>query len=89
MRDVQPEKIFDLAGENNYGNAACEADNYWVGNKFDEGPELGKPHDHENYPGHDSCEHQSVDAVLLDNAVQNYNECTGGAAYLDPASSKK
>lgn len=57
LRDVEPEKIFDLAGEYNDGYSACEPYNDRVGNKFDEGAELGKAHDHEDDAGHDGGQH--------------------------------
>ena len=80
---LQAKQVLDLARKDDHGDAAREADDHGVWNELDRASELREAHDDEEYARHQRRHRESVDAVLLDNAVDNHHKCAGRPSDLD------
>ena len=78
----EAEQILDLRGEDRHGDTAGETDDDRVGNEFDDRPQAEESQQDQEYARHDRGDGQSLDAVLLDDAIDDHDECTCGAADL-------
>ena len=79
---AQAEKVLDLTREDDHGDAAREADDHGVRNELDHAAELRDAHHDQHDAGHERRDDQSVDAVLLHDAVHDDDERAGRAADL-------
>ncbi len=80
---AQSQEVLDLAREDYHRDAARESHYDGVRNELDRRPELRDSHHDQDYPRHEGRDYQSIDAVLLDDAVDDDDERPGRAADLD------
>jgi hypothetical protein len=70
----EPEQVFHLARENDHGDSAREPGDDGVWNELDDSAELRGAEDDEEHTGHDRGDEESVDPILLDDAVHDHDE---------------
>ena len=85
---MQTEEVFDLGGEDGDGDTAGESYHNRVGDIFDDGAEMEQTEEHQEGTRHEGGNGQSLDAVLLDDAVDDDDKRTGRSAYLHLAATE-
>lgn len=85
----QPEEVFDLGAEDQYGDARGETHRDGIRDELDRRAEPGQAHRQQHDAGHDRADRQIGDAVFGDDPINNHDECTGRSADLDPRTSER
>src|ERR1051326_8127646 len=71
---LEPEGGVDLLASDQNRDTGGEANRHRMGNELDGRPETSHAQYHEDHAGHDCCDRQAIDAVLLDDAVDDDDE---------------
>ena len=86
--DVQSEKVLNLGRENNQSDAAREPDSEWIGDELQQRSQPGKTHNDEKKARHGSRHREPIITVLLNDAVNDDDECSRRTSDLHPAASE-
>ena len=84
----QAEEVFYLGREDGHGDTARKSHDDGIGDILDDGSQPQEAEHDEEGTGHERGDGQSLDAVLLDDAVDDDDERSCGAADLDAAASE-
>ncbi len=85
---LKTEKILDLRGEDEDGDAVGETDRDRTGDIPDDRSHPRSAHENENKAGHHGADRQIGQAVLLDDPVDDDDKGAGGPADLHPRTSQ-
>ena len=85
----QPEKVLDLRGKNNHGNAGREAGGHGIGDELDQSPQPEHAHEDHDCPGHDRGGGQAGVAVMGGNVADDHNEGARRPADLHAAAAQR
>ncbi len=88
--DTETEKVVHLSGENSQRNTCRKAHNDRVGNELDDVSQFEQAHNNEQYARHNHGDKQTCQTVLLNDTVDDDNECARRSANLHfaPAESR-
>ena len=84
----QTEEILDLSGEDGYGDTAGETYHDRIRDVLDDGTESEQSEEHQEETCHQRCDGQSLESILLDDAVDDDDECSCRSADLHFASAE-
>ena len=87
--EAKAEHIRHLRRKNRHGNTAGKSDYHRIRNELDDSSELEYAEQNQQHAGNDGRDRKSADAILLDHAIDNDDECSGRAADLNLASSQE
>ena len=79
----QSEEILNLCGEDGQRNTRGEAHNYWVRDILDDSAQMKHTEHDEEYSRQKHGDGQALEAILLDDAINNNDERTRRATYLN------
>ena len=85
----QSEEVFDLGGEDSDGDTAGESHHDGIGNVLDDGTQSKQSEKYEEEASHQGSDGESLEAILLYDAVDDDDKRTCRSAYLHLASSEE
>ena len=87
--EAQPEDVGNLRGEDRHRNTARKPDDDGIGDELDDRPQPEDAQRDEHHARQERRHHQPLDAILLDNPVNNHDKRTRRPAYLHLAPAQK
>ena len=85
---LKAKEILYLAREDDHGDTARESRDHGTRNELDRRSQLGHTHDNEDDTSHERRDCESVDAVFLDDTIDDHDERASGPTNLDARSTK-
>ena len=88
IAQTQTEEIVHLGRENGQRDTCRKAHDNRVGNELDHRSQMRYTHQYQQDTRHHGSDHQTAQTELLDDTIDNNDECTGRTAYLHFTSSE-
>ena len=86
---MKAEKVLQLSDKDDDGNSAGESGNEGLRNELDHCTESGKSHHQQDDAGHQRRDGESLNPILLHDAVDDHHKGARGSSDLNPGTSQR